>query len=103
MGFPPPPRSNTSPCNRSGGGQDAASHPLPVCPKAGGGGEGNLGQEEERGPWGGKLGQMGWELWEHGALLRAAPGGKHIHGGGGGQGVSPGRGQGECQQTLFNK
>lgn len=58
-----------------GGGGGAASYPLPVRPKAGGGGEIYLGQEEERGPWGGKLGQMGWELWEHGTLLRAVLGG----------------------------
>lgn len=69
-----------------GGGRMQLPIPSPYAPKQGGG-EGNLGQEEERGPWGGKLGQMGWELWEHGALLRAAPGGKHIHGrGGGGRG-----------------
>lgn len=84
------------------GGAGCSFPSPPRMPQSRGGGEGNLGQEEERGPWGGKLGQMGWELWEHGALLRAAPGGKHIHGRGG-QGVSPGRGQGECQQTLFNK
>lgn len=76
------------------GGAGCSFPSPPRMPQSRRGEEGNLGQEEERGPWGGKLGQMGWELWEHGALLRAAPGGSTSMGRGGEAGGVPRQGTG---------